>query len=644
MPTEDHNPTQSHRGVRQGVLALTHPLRILATTVGAALLVCGLLFAYASSPAWAAIITVNSLADDEADDGECTLREAITAANTDTASGTATGECAMGSGDDEIHYALPGTAPWTVNLTGVLPDLSTSIEIVGPGDDQLTVRRRTGGDYRIFTVTGDTTVVTISGMTISNGNAANFEDGGGIFIADSGTLTLTDSTITNNFTEDAGGGIGIDSDTDGTLTVTGSTISDNTGEFDNGGGISNAGTGTVTVTDSTISGNFSGHEGGALANDGDGTMTVTGSTIRGNSTNANGGGIFNSGALTVTDSTISGNTAHRTNAGQFSFGGEGGGISSSNDLPDTDPTNDPDDTTTITNSTISGNTVTGEGAIGGGVYNSFGLTVIKNSTITKNTAPDGRGSGVASRGNEEFASTEVLSSIISANSNTDVDFLTDFGTPTNTFVSKGYNLIGDGNATGAFNQTGDQVIGDAPPGLGALADNGGPTQTHALLTGSPAIDKGPPSTSCPPPATDQRGVSRPQDGDADATPVCDIGSFELEPLDTQAPKVIGTFPRNGGEVGPAANITATFSEEMQEASVKNAFKLFRKGSTTQIAAQVSYDAATDIATLNPTNNLKRGVTYKAVVTTVAKDVAGNRLDQDDSRAGLQQKVWFFEID
>jgi hypothetical protein len=119
---------------------------------------------------------------------------------------------------------------------------------------------------------------------------------------------------------------------------------------------------------------------------------------------------------------------------------------------------------------------------------------------------------------------------------------------------------------------------------------------------------------------------------------------EEEAIDNIPPKVLSTFPRNGGEVGPAANVTATFSEEMQSASVKNAFKLFKKGSTTQIAAQVSYDAATDIATLNPNNNLNRGATYKAVVSTVAKDVAGNRLDQDDSRSGLQQKVWFFEID
>ena len=118
----------------------------------------------------------------------------------------------------------------------------------------------------------------------------------------------------------------------------------------------------------------------------------------------------------------------------------------------------------------------------------------------------------------------------------------------------------------------------------------------------------------------------------------------MEKPDTEAPKVISTFPRGGGEVGPAANVRATFSEDMQEASVINAFKLFRKGSTNQISAQVSYDAATDTATLNPTNNLRRGATYKAVVSTQAKDEAGNRLDQDSSKSGLQQKVWFFEID
>jgi Bacterial Ig-like domain len=116
-------------------------------------------------------------------------------------------------------------------------------------------------------------------------------------------------------------------------------------------------------------------------------------------------------------------------------------------------------------------------------------------------------------------------------------------------------------------------------------------------------------------------------------------------LENTPPKVISTFPKaNVDEVSPTANVRASFSEEMRPASVLNAFKLFKKGSTNQIDAQVSYDAAADMATLNPDNNLRRGATYKAVVTTVAKDMAGNRLDQDDSTAGLQQKVWFFEID
>jgi CSLREA domain-containing protein len=410
----------------------------------------GLLFAYASSPAWAALRTVNSLADDaDGTDGECTLREAITSANTDTASGTATGECAAGSGDDEIHFALPGTAPWTVNLTGAMPTLDSDLTIAGPGADQFTVRRDTGGDYRIFLVSSGTQV-SISGMTISGGNVPLGTDGGGIL---------------NN---------------GGTLTITSSTISDN-------------------------------------------------------------------------------------------------------------------------------------------------------------SAPTGTGSGTASFGSA-LTRTEVPSTIISANLGSDVDA----GQPNNTFVSKGYNLIGTGNATGAFNQTGDQT-GVTDPKLGALSDNGGPTQTHALLSGSPAINAIPQGTNgCGTTFTeDQRGVSRPQ-GSA-----CDIGSFELESPtspDTEAPRVISTFPRNGGELGPAANIRATFSEDMREASVINAFKLFRKGSTNQIAARVSYDAATDIATLNPTNNLRKRAIYKAVVSTQAKDVAGNRLDQDGTKSGLQQKVWFFEID
>ncbi len=73
------------------------------------------------------------------------------------------------------------------------------------------------------------------------------------------------------------------------------------------------------------------------------------------------------------------------------------------------------------------------------------------------------------------------------------------------------------------------------------------------------------------------------------------------------------------------------------------FKLFEKGSTTKIAAAISHEASTDTATLDPTNSLRRDVTYKAVVTTGAKDVAGNPLDQNPTATGLQQKSWYFTV-
>jgi probable HAF family extracellular repeat protein len=117
-------------------------------------------------------------------------------------------------------------------------------------------------------------------------------------------------------------------------------------------------------------------------------------------------------------------------------------------------------------------------------------------------------------------------------------------------------------------------------------------------------------------------------------------------IDTTPPKVMSTVPKaNADEVAPTANVRATFSEDMRRSTINvTTFKLFKKGTTTQISAQVSYNADTDRAKLDPTNLLKEGVAYKVVVTTWAKDVAENRLDQDSFTTGLQQKVWYFEID
>jgi VCBS repeat-containing protein len=340
---------------------------------------------------------------------DCSLRGAIIAANAN-------------SGDDTIY--LLGVSG-TVNLTKALPDLSSNIDIEGPGADQLTVRRGDAtGNYRIFTVPSGS-VVSISGITISNGRA----------------------------------GIG--------------------------GGISN--NGTLTITASTVSGN---------------------SATIGNSL---GGGVNNFGGdLTITASTISGNSA-----------GLGGSVYSSTDLSG--------QKTTITNTTISGNTASDTG---GGVRNVDGLTILENSTITNNTAQSGEGGGVQGYG-DDLTSTEVLSTIISANQGTDVHLFPNLGT--NPFDSKGYNLIGNGNATGAFDQSLQDQVGVTDPELGALADNGGPTKTHALLVGSPAVDKGNSDL-----VTDQRGQHRPFD-DPSIAPATggddsDIGSFEAQSVLNTAPE------------------------------------------------------------------------------------------------------------
>jgi hypothetical protein len=117
------------------------------------------------------------------------------------------------------------------------------------------------------------------------------------------------------------------------------------------------------------------------------------------------------------------------------------------------------------------------------------------------------------------------------------------------------------------------------------------------------------------------------------------------PDDTTAPTVMSTVPNaDATGVDPAADVTATFSEDMDASTINGqTFKLFRKGSTTKLSAAVRYDASTYTAALDPTNSLRAGVTYKAVVSTGAKDLAGNPLDQNSSTTGLQQKAWFFTV-
>jgi hypothetical protein len=125
--------------------------------------------------------------------------------------------------------------------------------------------------------------------------------------------------------------------------------------------------------------------------------------------------------------------------------------------------------------------------------------------------------------------------------------------------------------------------------------------------------------------------------------------------DTKAPRVtMTTVPAAGApRVAPWHNVKATFTEAMDASPTATdgdpstingtTFKLFKQGSTTKVAAAVSYDATTKKATLNPNANLQRGTKYKAVVTTGAQDLAGNQLDQNSNLDGLQRKTWTFTI-
>ena len=297
--------------------------------------------------------------------------------------------------------------------------------------------------------------------------------GGGL--SNSGTLTLRDSTVSGN-TAGLGGGLS----NSGTLTLTNSTVSGNTASTLHGGGVVNFG--YTLLTNSTVSGNSAHLEGGGVYTAG--TFTLKNSTVSSNTAGNMGGGVFNSSylkTLTVINSTISDNTA----------GYHGGGVLNGSIL-------------TLTNSTVSGNTAA---SFGGGVHN--GVPFSPGIILTMNR------------------------SLISGNSATNGSEVFNYTSDTyysGTVNADNFNLFGhNGNAGVVGFSTGPTDLVPSE-GLGAilnttLANNGGPTRTHALVRGSPAIDAV--QTGCPPPRTDQRGVRRPVDGDRDGERLCDIGAFEF---------------------------------------------------------------------------------------------------------------------
>ena len=464
------------------------------------------------------VFTVNSLGDTPdlftgngicADaNGTCTLRAAIEETNV------------LGS-DDTINFSVTGT----INLTGPL-FIHGNVAINGPGSSQLTVRRDTGGNYRVLQAGG---FIQISGMTITNGRTPDgvaFQDsaekGAGIFHTN-GSLALRDVVVTGNATGnggpsrlflphaggDGGYGAGIYSEM-GTLEMTDCVVSNNTtgnGGTGQGGGAGGRGAGiyfgqgTLRLTNVTITGNRTGDSGlPCCGSSGFGgglwigneffnqslnvfmnKVTISNNSTGNNITNGNagdGGGMFiHRGTVQIADSSISNN--HTGNATSGS-GGNGGGIVNNFS------------TLTIINSLITGNTTgnsTGNNhSTGGGIDTHNELTLI-NSTVSGNSTGGvtGMGGGIFTwintklinctitknatpnnNGNGVYGHTgatyTVANTIIAGNGTgaNDPDLSSSIFGPP-TFVSQGHNIIGNADGFSAFNQAGDQIGSAASP-------------------------------------------------------------------------------------------------------------------------------------------------------------------------------------
>jgi uncharacterized repeat protein (TIGR01451 family) len=408
-----------------------------------------------------------------------------------------------------------------------------------------------------------------STLTINNSVFEANTTGGGGAIYNQGVMTVNDSLVVNNNT--GGNGAGIINNR--TATINGSTIQGNTSGFI-GGGLFNNGEGAVlTINHSMVMSNTTGQGGGGIGNlagnDGSVTVIVNHSLISGNSstgsdpTSAVGGGIVNGlyagndnalAIVEVYDSTIEGNTARNggglanvvpgvvtsatvqmvinrsTINGNTADGsglqfGNGGGILNV------------DSEVTVVNSTVSGNAANGSGTlsgVGGGLanagFNAPAVTGLTNATIASNTAV-ADGSGLANGNLGGGATITSENTVVAGN---------DCFNTAGTYTSLDHNLE-EGDSCN-FDQANDQTNID--PMIGPLADNGGPTETHALLEGSPAIDEAANATCAAEPVggVDQRGAPRPQGS------VCDIGAYErLNPADLALQKS-GPAEATTGEV------------------------------------------------------------------------------------------------
>jgi predicted outer membrane repeat protein len=511
-----------------------------------------LISAFATPGAYAATLTANPAATDEATDSDalCSLREAVLSLNagSDQQGCTADVTDAYGTNDtinlpagtyilsnaglDETANGTNENATVVNNPDATIGDLDVmqSVQIIGDGSDTTSI----GWDpaevvidriFHIYTTNAATANVdvVIDGVTLTNGKTSEVDLG-----ANTGDATL------HYYLRRAGGALAlgaaanvVEIDT----TLSGSENANSGGLGGSTGGESGATSYSLALNDVVVEDSSAEGDGGGLYIAAP-TM-ATNIVVRNNTSITNGGAIYNEADTSVQDSTFSGNSAEG-GGGMFLTGSNtvniagttftanraigGGAISGRSGV-----------TVNVLNSTISGNL--GED-VGAGFY-ANGPSSLAFVTIANNIA--GADAPAAGAGVNTFPSGSVevtLENVLLANNKKGWDPLTDPNGPPDpsilpsancgytggctsaAIVSAGHNLSSDTSCTAQLNDTSD--INNVDPMIGALADNGGPTRTHALLTGSPALGKGAAITGV---TVDQRGTTR------DTPP--DIGAFEL---------------------------------------------------------------------------------------------------------------------
>jgi hypothetical protein len=450
----------------------------------------------------AATIVVTATADLEANDGVCTFREAATAANTDTASGASPGECAAGSGPDDVSFALP---PGSVIALSILPVIfDQSVAIWGPGKDSLQIAQ--GGINRVLIFDGNASFnrsFALFGVTLSGGVAITDYPGGGANLGVGGALladsvgqqlTVADVRFHSNNASQGGAALGLVQRTGGIAIIEDSSFessSVNSGLAGGGGAILADVQGSVVVRRCLFTGNDASNPGTGTGDDGQGgAIWVPPLAV---------------GTLEISESTFSANGA-AGNGGAISFGSP---------------------------------------AAAG--FEPIVATTIQDSTFTLNAADTDLDAAGQSGGALNTAASAALitvgNSIFAGNlDHGTADFAPDLRGDPGDLASSGYNFVGIRRGAGAVFAAGqpnanDDWVGTSgfpiDPGLGPLAENGGPTRSHhpVLAPASPVIDKG--SCSGALSISDQRGWTDGAGGRihddgavADLDDGCDIGAIE----------------------------------------------------------------------------------------------------------------------